>query len=263
MKSINYRKIRLELVQELLIEINNFGCIKEAWKYLKNKYNSKGIEYPCIKSFERWRKKYSKRGESGLSGVYSKTLHNIYALKTKSENSTKEPVNIPVQVNKTPDSLLNFQGSEIRMIVKDGEPWWVGKDVCNALGLESYSKQLYDLEEYEKGLYTIPTPGGKQRLICINEPAVYSLIFRSRKPEAKKFKKWIVTEVLPSIRKTGSYSVNPAPTENIQKHHKEIRIADLSKKELRLLADIVKDKIIDDTGIIFSGWKKSNRLKDA
>lgn len=98
---------------------------------------------------------------------------------------------------------------EVRMLMQNGEPWWVLLDVCRVLGLDtSKLKQTADrLDEDEKGRCFIPTPGGPQESWCINESGLYMVILRSNKPEAKAFKRWITHEVLPSIRRTGTYSV--------------------------------------------------------
>jgi anti-repressor protein len=93
------------------------------------------------------------------------------------------------------------------VIAKHGKPWWVAKDVCIVLGLDS--SQTRRLADDEKGLYSIHTPGVLQKVTVINESGLYSLILASRKPEAKAFKKWVTSEVLPSIRKTGSYGHKP------------------------------------------------------
>lgn len=98
---------------------------------------------------------------------------------------------------------------EIR-VSKDevGEPWFVAVDVCRALSIGNSRQALSYLDEDEKGVTSNDTPGGDQRVSTVNEPGLYSLILRSRKPEAKAFKRWVTHEVLPSIRKTGSYQTD-------------------------------------------------------
>lgn len=91
------------------------------------------------------------------------------------------------------------------MIDKDGEPWFVLADVCSVLELGSPHKAAERLDDDEKGRNTIPTPGGPQEMAIINESGLYSLILTSRKFAAKRFKKWVTAEVLPTIRKTGGY----------------------------------------------------------
>lgn len=101
--------------------------------------------------------------------------------------------------------IFNYNGNEVRTIQKDGEPWWVLKDVCEVLGLSSPHKVFDRLDEDEKGRNQIPTPGGEQEMTVINESGLYNVILRSDKPEAKPFRKWVTSEVLPSIRKHGAY----------------------------------------------------------
>lgn len=86
------------------------------------------------------------------------------------------------------------------------DPWFVAKDVCDALGLTT-ANLARDLDGDEKGSIKLMTPGGLQLVTLISESGLYSLILRSRKPEAKAFKKWVTAEVPPSIRKTGGYIV--------------------------------------------------------
>ena len=81
--------------------------------------------------------------------------------------------------------------------------WFVAADVCRALGLENSRQTLSYLDDDEKGVIISDALGGKQEMSTINEPGLYSLILRSRKPEAKAFKRWITHEVIPAIRKTG------------------------------------------------------------
>jgi prophage antirepressor-like protein len=109
-------------------------------------------------------------------------------------------------------NIFEFVGSTIRTIVRDGEPWFVAADVCAVLGIVNNRDAISRLDDYEKGVITTDTLGGRQEMTAINESGVYSLIMTSRKPEAKAFRKWVTSEVLPSIRRTGSYSAQPAST---------------------------------------------------
>ena len=103
----------------------------------------------------------------------------------------------------------NEEFGEIRTITIDGEPWFVAADVCRALEIGNPSMAVERLDDDEKGISTIDTLGGKQRMTIINEPGLYSLVLSSRKPEAKAFKRWITHDIIPTIRKTGGY-VNDA-----------------------------------------------------
>ena len=97
----------------------------------------------------------------------------------------------------------------MRVFERNGEPWFVAKDVCLCLGIGNTADVVSSLEVDEKGVDIVDTLGGAQEMSIISEAGLYSLILRSRKPNAKEFKRWVTHEVLPSIRKTGSYSIAP------------------------------------------------------
>ena len=103
----------------------------------------------------------------------------------------------------------NEEFGEIRTVVIDGEPWFVGKDVARALGYgegKSLNNAVANhVDEEDKGVTGMMTPRGKQNFIVINESGMYALIFGSRLESAKRFKHWVTSEVLPAIRKTGRY----------------------------------------------------------
>jgi hypothetical protein len=100
---------------------------------------------------------------------------------------------------------FNFKNHHIRTVVIDQAPWWVGKDVCDALELSNNRKAITRLEDYEKLTYPLVTSGQTRRMWLVNESGVYSLALTSNKPEAKRFKRWLTTEALPQIRRTGMY----------------------------------------------------------
>ena len=102
----------------------------------------------------------------------------------------------------------NYKNVPVRMIQEEEEVWFVAKDICEVLGLRQTTNAIRSIPDDEKGVKTFNTPGGEQALNVINEPGLYRLTIRSTKPEAKPFQDWVVKEVLPSIRKTGSYSMN-------------------------------------------------------
>ena len=106
------------------------------------------------------------------------------------------------------NKLMIFENEtfgKVRTLTIGGEAWFVAADVCKALELGNPSMTVERLDDDEKGISTIDTLGGKQRMAIINEPGLYSLVITSRKPEAKAFKRWITHEVIPSIRKHGAY----------------------------------------------------------
>jgi len=102
---------------------------------------------------------------------------------------------------------FQFGDYNVRVVMIDGAPWWIAADTCGVLEIKNPRSSLALLDADEKGVHTVDTPGGKQELTVINEPGLYTLILRSRKPEAKTFKRWVTHEVLPAIRKTGRYAV--------------------------------------------------------
>lgn len=108
----------------------------------------------------------------------------------------------------------NEQFGEIRTIIINNEPWFVGKDVAERLGYKDTSDALRThVDEEDKGVGEIPTPGGNQNMIAINESGLYSLTLSSKLPKAKEFKRWVTKEVIPSVRKHGAYMT----TETIEK----------------------------------------------
>lgn len=114
---------------------------------------------------------------------------------------------------------FDFESNNVRVCMGDnGEPTFVAADVLSTLNLDR--KALERLDDDEKGVNSIHTPGGPQDMTVVNESGLFNLVLGSRKPEAKRFKRWVTHEVLPSIRKTGSYgspgslAALPAPTQD-------------------------------------------------
>ena len=118
--------------------------------------------------------------------------------------------------------VFAYGEQQVRTVLVDDAPWWVLADVCKALGLPTSSRVAERLDEDEKMTLNLAQGhsgqrGGAQRLIVVNESGLYAVILRSDKPEAKKFKRWVTHEVLPSIRQTGAYAapasapVDPVP----------------------------------------------------
>lgn len=103
------------------------------------------------------------------------------------------------------EKVFEYSGQTVRTIVNDKDVWFVAKDVCEVLDLKQYRDAISRLDEDERESVLVDTLGGKQYTTAINESGLYNLIFTSRKEEAKKFKKWVTSEVLPTIRKTGGY----------------------------------------------------------
>lgn len=125
-----------------------------------------------------------------------------------------------------------FNNNEVRVIEVSGEPWFVLNDLVNILGLSNSRMVKERLSDDVSSTYTIPDSlGRKQDTTIVNEDGLYDVILESRKPEARAFRKWITSEVIPSIRKTGSYSVQP-----------QFQLPQTMPEALRLLAAEMEDK---------------------
>ena len=101
---------------------------------------------------------------------------------------------------------LDFEGRNVRMVERDEVPWWVLADVCSAMDIANPRNIAARLDEDEKDVHTVDTPGGQQQTTIITEPGLYAVILQSRKPIARRFDRWLRHEVLPTIRKTGRYA---------------------------------------------------------
>ena len=127
--------------------------------------------------------------------------------------------------------VFEHYGHNVRTLLVNDEIYFVAKDVCKILDIKDVSNAVNGnptrgddgLDDDEKGIFNVSTPGGMQQMLCVTEPGLYGLIFKSRKPEAEEFKRWICKEVLPSIRKTGMYAVNTlTPAEHLHLLTKEL-----------------------------------------
>lgn len=134
--------------------------------------------------------------------------------------------------------LFNFESHEVRSLLLNNEPWFVGKDVAEALG---YSKARNAIathidSEDKKDAPIQGTLGGVQEMTVINESGLYSLVLSSKLPSAKKFKRWVTSEVLPALRKTGQYQV------------KELSGSELMARALIEAQNVLaaKDKVIEE-----------------
>jgi prophage antirepressor-like protein len=134
------------------------------------------------------------------------------------------------------NNIQIFENSEfgkVRTLEIDNEPWFVGKDVAEILGYSQPSVAIFKrVDSDDKGVSKMETPGGEQSVVIINESGLYSLILSSKIPTAKRFKRWVTSEVLPTIRKTGSYSVIPKDYPSALR-----ALADQYEKNQKLLAE--------------------------
>lgn len=145
--------------------------------------------------------------------------------------------------------IFDFQEFSVRVLGTWDCPAFVAKDVCAVLGLSNVSQACESLDEDEKLIYVLDISGQNRDTLCITESGLYSLIFRSRKKQAKVFRKWVTSEVLPSIRKTGEYRIEPdrlPPTLD-----QKIRLLEMGKElaeqmqddrvKVKLMASIVNE----------------------
>lgn len=130
---------------------------------------------------------------------------------------------------------FNFGKQQVRTLLVDGEPWFVAADISTALQYRDSFNMCRNLDDDEKGTQIVSTLGGAQEMLAINESGLYSAILRSRKPEAKRFKKWVTAEVLPAIRKHGRY-------EDLQGKMPTLIDELIGMSELSVIKGLIRDK---------------------
>lgn len=146
---------------------------------------------------------------------------------------------------------FDFKGQQVRTIMLDSAPWWVAKDVLEVLGLDT-SHGIRDLEDDEKDLHIMETLGGKQEMTIVSEAGLYSLVLRSRKSEAKEFKRWITHEVLPTLRKHGAYMTPETLEKALTNPDFIIRLATELKQEQEQRQALEAQAAIDRPKTIFA-----------
>lgn len=166
----------------------------------------------------------------------------------------------------------NEEFGDIRTVTIDGDPWFVGKDVAEILGYSNSRDALAKrVDEEDKGVAKCDTLGGTQELTVINESGLYSLILSSKLPTAKKFKHWVTSEVLPSIRKTGQYQIP-----NLSKEMQAIVLLDTRTVQMEKRMDKLEFDIpmygseadelsnhVKRKGVQILGGKKSEAYRDS
>lgn len=126
--------------------------------------------------------------------------------------------------------LFKYQDTPVRTIVEDGEPWFVASDVARILDAESAGRIARMADDEDKGFHKVETLGGGQRVTTLNESGLYTCLIRSNNPKAKPFRRWVTSEVLPAIRKTGSYQVNAL---ELEEHKSKARLFE-SRSQMEL-----------------------------
>ena len=127
--------------------------------------------------------------------------------------------------------VFNFNDRDVRIVDKEGSPWFVAKDVCKVLGIKNHKMTVKELDSDEKDLIELSTRGGVQRVRVVSESGLYYIMRSSYKPIAKKFDKWLRSVVIPSIREKGYYSTKPltsaemllAAAEELVKHERQLK----------------------------------------
>lgn len=144
--------------------------------------------------------------------------------------------------------FTNQQFGQIRVVAQNGEPWFVGKDVADVLGYKNPRKAMIDhVDEEDKGVTKCDTLGGKQNTVTINESGLYSLILSSKLPTAKKFKHWVTSDVIPSIRKSGGYIARQETMSDAELMAKALLVAQRQIEDReRLIEEMKPAKIFAD-----------------
>lgn len=154
----------------------------------------------------------------------------------------------------------NQEFGQVRVVEVGNEPWFVGKDIAEALGYKEPTKAAREkVDEEDQGVSKIDTPGGKQDMLIINESGMYSLILSSKLPTAKKFKHWVTSEILPSIRKNGHYITSKENLEEFklkaQQDRAKAMLLNAQNRALKTLMATIDDKKLSPIAVQVFGLK--------
>ncbi len=159
---------------------------------------------------------------------------------------------------------FQFESHEIRTVVRDGEPWFVARDVCDVLGLNNVGEALKGLDDDELTSELLMSGGQQREMKLVSESGLYNLIFKSRKPQAKTFRKWVTAEVLPSIRKTGSYSIADSGDRLNLDLLREVgyatKYADMCLRSVRKFPKTERDRLLNRMVLEATGYDLAERL---
>src|SRR4051812_5148401 len=141
--------------------------------------------------------------------------------------------------------VFDFNSRTVRVVDRDGEPWWVAADVC----------------QDDRGISNVDTPSGTQEMLIINESGLYSLILTSRKAEAKLFKRWVTSDVLPALRKTGFYSAHasedPLVTQarlHLETVQRQVELERAQREQQRQIDELKTQVGLTSTHMTLMGW---------
>lgn len=161
--------------------------------------------------------------------------------------------------------IFQYRDQPVRTVQRDGEPWFVLKDVASILAIENHKDLPKRLEQDEVGRFELPHPQSPEKtveMVCINESGLYNVILRSDKPEARPFRKWVTAEVLPSIRKTGGYISGQDSLSPEELMAKALMVAQktLAERDARISALTVENQILQPKAEYFDQLVDRNLL---
>jgi len=141
---------------------------------------------------------------------------------------------------------LHFENADVRMVMRDGEPWWVLNDVCAILEIANPRHAATRLRDWQKGVAISDTLGGRQEVAVVNEAGIYKLVLGSRKPVAEEFERWLTCQVLPSLRKHGCYPPPPEIELALPAPERRKEAPELATEGQRLFAEFKRVFHTDD-----------------
>ena len=158
--------------------------------------------------------------------------------------------------------IFRYEDNDVRTVEMNGEPWFVLKDVCKVLGISKYRDAAERLDDDERAPVRVDTLGGAQEMTAVNESGLYNVILRSDKPEAKPFRKWVTSEVLPSIRKNGGYIAGQEQLTPSELMAKALLVANktLAEREARISELKVQNAIMQPKAEYFDELVDRNLL---
>lgn len=164
--------------------------------------------------------------------------------------------------------VFQFHTTQIRTVTVDGDPWFVAADIAAALEYRDGANLARILDADEKGTHLVSTPSGNQECTVISESGLYHAVLKSRKPQAKAFRRWVTNDVLPAIRKTGRYAVQATPSATEAPRRPSLVDVRLLRQTLRQIAEVVvpgnvdqfiafaEERILSDNGIF--SWAQAD-----